>query len=73
MAGGEEGSMLPLRTHDSDRQARIKLFAGRPLGEPAAADGPFVTNSRAEMERAFQDFRSGKFGRTPREAQLQTR
>jgi redox-sensitive bicupin YhaK (pirin superfamily) len=34
-------------------------YAGRPLGEPVAADGPFVMNSRAEIRQAYADLRSG--------------
>ena len=32
--------------------------------------GPFVMNSRAEIERAYQDFHSGRFGQVPRQARL---
>ncbi|QIY74813.1 pirin family protein [Streptomyces sp. RLB1-33] len=70
VARGGEGSVLPLRTPDGDRQTRIMLFSGRPLGEPVAAGGPFVMNSREEIEQAFRDFRSGKFGQVPRAARL---
>ncbi|MCX4461031.1 hypothetical protein OG585_48240 (plasmid) [Streptomyces sp. NBC_01340] len=73
VAQGGEGSMLPLRTPDGDQQTRIMLFAGRPLGELVVAGGPFVMNSRDEIEQAFRDFRSGKFGPVPRAARLQTR
>ncbi|MEU9919610.1 pirin-like C-terminal cupin domain-containing protein [Streptomyces sp. NPDC051001] len=72
MTGGDEGSMLPLRTPHGDGQARIRLFAGHPLGEPAVAGSPFVMNSRAEKEQAFQGFRSGEFGQIPRATRLQT-
>ena len=41
---------------------RTLLFAGRPLREPVVAGGPFVMNTRAEIEQAYADYRAGKFG-----------
>jgi quercetin 2,3-dioxygenase len=40
---------------------RFLLAAARPLGEPIARHGPFVMNTRAEIEQALQDLRTGKF------------
>jgi redox-sensitive bicupin YhaK (pirin superfamily) len=40
---------------------RILLAAARPLGEPIARHGPFVMNTRAEIEQALRDLRSGRF------------
>ena len=41
--------------------AKFLLLAARPLGEPAARGGPFVMNTREEVELAFQDFGDGSF------------
>jgi hypothetical protein len=39
--------------------ARFVLVAGRPLGEPVVQYGPFVMNTREEIEQALADFRAG--------------
>lgn len=39
--------------------ARFLLVAGRPLGEPIVQYGPFVMNTRAEIEQAMADYRDG--------------
>lgn len=38
--------------------ARVLLIAGKPLGEPIVQYGPFVMNSREEIEQALRDFRA---------------
>ncbi|WP_293760139.1 pirin family protein [uncultured Aquitalea sp.] len=42
-------------------EARLLVIAGQPLNEPIAQWGPFVMNSREELEQAFDDYRSGRF------------
>lgn len=69
-SAGAEPSALKLRTPDGDRPTRIMLFSGRPLGEPVVAGGPFVMNSHEQIEQAYRDFRSGRFGGIPRTARL---
>lgn len=39
--------------------ARVLLLAGRPIGEPIVQYGPFVMNTREEIEQALRDFRDG--------------
>lgn len=41
---------------------RVLLIAGVPLGEPVARYGPFVMNTRAEIEQALDDYQSGRLG-----------
>jgi redox-sensitive bicupin YhaK (pirin superfamily) len=45
----------------SDRPMRALLLAAKPLEEPMARYGPFVMNTRAEIEQAFEDYRRGTF------------
>jgi hypothetical protein len=42
--------------------ARALMLAARALGEPVVQYGPFVMNTRAEIEQAVDDYRSGRFG-----------
>jgi redox-sensitive bicupin YhaK (pirin superfamily) len=41
--------------------ARFLLMSGMPIGEPIAPYGPFVMNTREEIEQALQDLRNGTF------------
>ncbi|WP_236171514.1 pirin family protein [Pseudomonas pseudonitroreducens] len=45
----------------SDQGARVLLLAGKPLNEPIVQYGPFVMNSREEIEQALRDYRDGVF------------
>jgi len=40
--------------------ARVLLIAGTPLNEPIVQYGPFVMNSREEIEQALRDFRDDR-------------
>lgn len=73
MTAGEIGWLSP-----SQQDARISLvagaagfralvFAGKPLGEPVAARGPFVMNTIEQLDQAYADYRAAgdRFGLEP--------
>ncbi|MBY8964639.1 pirin family protein [Algiphilus sp. NNCM1] len=52
-----DGSAVSLR--GGDQGGRCLLVAGKPLGEPIVQYGPFVMNTREEIEQALDDYRRG--------------
>jgi len=48
-----------VRIEAGEAGARVLLLAGRPLGEPVVQYGPFVMNTREEIEQAVADYQSG--------------
>ncbi|PWB51374.1 MAG: hypothetical protein C3F13_13075 [Anaerolineales bacterium] len=44
-----------------EQGARFLLVSGQPLGEPIARYGPFVMNTRAEIEQTLLELRNGTF------------
>jgi len=44
----------------ADAESRFLLITGKPIGEPIVHYGPFVMNSREEIEQAIRDYNSGR-------------
>jgi redox-sensitive bicupin YhaK (pirin superfamily) len=44
--------------------ARFIVVGGKPIGEPIVQYGPFVMNTRAEIEQAFSDYQTGRLVRS---------
>jgi redox-sensitive bicupin YhaK (pirin superfamily) len=42
--------------------AKLLVIGGEPIAEPVVGQGPFVMNSRAEIQRAFEDYQLGRMG-----------
>lgn len=47
-------------SHDAGQGARALLLCAKPIGEPIVQYGPFVMNTREEIERAVRDYQSGR-------------
>jgi redox-sensitive bicupin YhaK (pirin superfamily) len=74
VGAGDDGSVVPrlvvlkdgemVRAQAGDAGLRFFLVAGAPLREPVARYGPFVMNTREQIEEALRDLRAGTFVRT---------
>jgi len=52
-----------VRIEAGTKGARVLVLAARPLGEPVVQYGPFVMNTREEIEQAIADYQAGAFAR----------
>ena len=55
----EEGSILVEAVTEN---ALFIVLSGEPINESIASYGPFVMNTTEEINKAYEDFREGKFG-----------
>lgn len=56
---GHEGEKI---TIEASENCVVLVLSGEPIEEPIAPYGPFVMNTEAEIRKAFEDYKNGKFG-----------
>ncbi|MFK0117450.1 pirin family protein [Streptomyces sp. NPDC090994] len=63
------GSSLTVRADEKQDgntpDLEVVLLGGRPIREPMVHYGPFVMNTRDELQQAFEDFQKGRLGTVP--------
>jgi hypothetical protein len=58
-------SDVPIELIDTGAGAEVLILQGRPIGEPIVQYGPFVMNTRAEIQQAYHDYQETHFGGWP--------
>lgn len=53
---------------EATADTKLLILNGEPFAEPVVGYGPFVMNSRREIEQAIADFQNGKMGRIAQHA-----
>ena len=54
-----------IQLENGDSEAHIVLLQGKPIDEPIVQHGPFVMNSRGEIQEAFEEYNATEFGGWP--------
>jgi redox-sensitive bicupin YhaK (pirin superfamily) len=55
----------PLRLRAGADPVEVLLLQGRPIAEPVVQHGPFVMNTRAEIQQAIVDYQKTRYGGWP--------
>ncbi|MHC1775387.1 MAG: pirin family protein [Lentimicrobium sp.] len=54
-----------LNLKNGDQEGFLLMLQGKPINEPVEQYGPFVMNSRKEIQEAFEEYRRTEFGGWP--------
>jgi redox-sensitive bicupin YhaK (pirin superfamily) len=58
-----DGDIISIRESDSAKSSLdVLLIAGMPLNEPIVQYGPFVMNTKEEIDKTLEDYRNGRIG-----------
>jgi quercetin 2,3-dioxygenase len=58
-------SDVEIRLEAGDGECELLLLQGRPIGKPVVQHGPFVMNTRQEIQNAILDYQRTRFGGWP--------
>lgn len=61
----EVNAEFDLLIKNTGTEARLLLLQGKPIGEPVIQYGPFVMNTKEEINQAFEDYHKTGFGGWP--------
>ena len=59
-----DGEIISIRESDNAKSPlEVLLIAGMPINEPIVQYGPFVMNTREEIDKTLEDYRNGRIGK----------